>query len=90
MWFPPHALRESGGWRWDSPSDVLHEVVTSSGPTWGGSRLLDQPVGTNPAPDGWQASILNLSGTSPVNVAVICMPANSTAAPSLFLPLIVR
>ncbi len=63
------------------PSNVFTEYVTSSGPTWGGNRLLMQPVGANPAPDGWQASIFNFSGTrAPVKAAVICVTSSSVSS----------
>ena len=55
--------------------DTLKMDVTSSAPTFSGSqhRLLSQRDGTNRAPVGWQATVLNRSaGVREYSVGVIC------------------
>jgi len=57
--------------------NVLTMKVTSSGPTFAqnNSRLIFQPNGTNPAPNGWQATARNDDTTTKsFKVAVICAP----------------
>jgi hypothetical protein len=54
-------------------SNVFNMQVTSSAPVFQGQRLIQRPVGTNPAPDGWQASALNNAGYAQTfKVAVVC------------------
>jgi PASTA domain len=57
--------------------NVFTMKVTSSGPTFAvnNSRLIFQPDGAAPAPNGWQASGLNNDTTAkPFKVAAICAP----------------
>lgn len=57
------------------PSNVFTEQVSSSGPTYiaNSNRLLFQPDGPNPAPVGWQASIVNTTTNPlPYKTAVVC------------------
>ncbi len=56
--------------------NVFTMAVTSSAPTFGGTRLLLTASGRNPAPNGWQATARNDSSTSmKFKVAVICSTA---------------
>jgi hypothetical protein len=75
--------------------NVLTMQVTSSAPSFPGAqaRLIQRPVGANPAPIGWQATALNNAGSSQgFKVAVICAPlagastvvAEATAAAGSF------
>lgn len=69
--------------------NVLTMQVTASAPTFDAdqARLISQPVGTNPAPIGWQATALNHAGASQgFKVGVICSPAEAL----IFLPLTTR
>ncbi|MEK7862091.1 MAG: hypothetical protein AAB295_02370 [Chloroflexota bacterium] len=54
--------------------NVLNLVVTSSGPTYGGSRLLFAADGQRPAATGWLAAVRNNDATTTyaMKVAVIC------------------
>ena len=56
------------------PQNVVSVVVTGSGPTWNGVRLLSQSDGQHAAANGWQVSARNDSttGTFLVKVAVVC------------------
>ena len=69
--------------------NVLTMVVTSSGPTFAETqhRLISQPDGTNPAPNGWQASARNNdTQAKSFKVAAIC----AHLARSIFLPVVNR
>jgi hypothetical protein len=72
--------------------DVTHlnrMTVTSSAPTFKGFqyRLLDQPDGTNPAPNGWDASAINKDTIlHSIKVGSICGEPASKA----FLPIGIR
>ena len=56
------------------PQNVVSVVVTGSGPTWNGVRLLSQTDGQHTAANGWQVSAVNSSTTATylVKVAVVC------------------
>ncbi len=54
-------------------SNVLTVVVTSSGPTFGGARLLFEADGPQAAATGWQASVRNNDTVAnTMKVAVVC------------------
>lgn len=55
-------------------SNLLTNVVTSSGPTYGGTRLNFEADGQQAAASGWQASVRNDSTTasSTMKVAAVC------------------
>ncbi|WP_152541214.1 hypothetical protein [Kallotenue papyrolyticum] len=58
--------------------NVLAMTVTSSGPSFGSQRLLLQPNGDHPAPNGWRAIARNDDATPRLlKVAVICSSAPS-------------
>jgi hypothetical protein len=59
--------------------------VTSSAPMFAGARLISQPDGANPAPDGWAASAYNrdLATSFSIKVAVSCNYG-------LYLPAVIR
>lgn len=53
--------------------NLLTNVLTSSGPTYGGARLLTVADGPQGAASGWQASMRNDgSSTQTLKVAVVC------------------
>jgi collagen triple helix repeat protein len=56
------------------PQNVLQVVVTGSGPTWNGVRLLSQTDGQHTSANGWQASVRNNDNVNNylVKLAVIC------------------
>lgn len=56
------------------PQNVVSVVVTGSGPTWNGVRLVSQTDGQHTAANGWQVSAVNNSTTATylVKVAVVC------------------
>jgi hypothetical protein len=62
--------------------NVLTMQVTSSAPTFpNGDRLISRPNGTNPAPNGWQATAFNQTATpKDFKVAVICAPLTEASA----------
>jgi hypothetical protein len=54
-------------------SNRLTNLVTSSGPTFGGAALVGQTDGQHAAAAGWQASVRNNdTAASVMKVAVIC------------------
>lgn len=64
-------------------ANVLWMKVTSSAPTFGGTRLFLQTDGTGPAADGWQASARNDDGVAHTfKVSAICEPAGGSVGPT--------
>jgi hypothetical protein len=69
--------------------NVFTEKVTSSSPTFGGTRLISLPDGNGPAPNGWRASAVNNDpAVQTLKVAVMCGTGSSlsTVLSSAFAP----
>lgn len=63
------------------PENVLTMEITSSGPVFGSTRLLQQPDGAAPAPTRWFGAVVNNADTQKkYKTAVICAPSSSVSA----------